>query len=93
MRAQLINDVFALSQATQVVADLPLKLVAYLSNEADYLPWSVFLNRSKFYTDMLDHTKYGEYVQKYFAQLTQFYYSKFNTWYGNDTTNETWLDR
>ncbi len=93
MRAQLINDAFGLSQATEVPADLALKLVGYLCNETDYLPWNVFLSRSKFYTDMLDHTKYGDNIQKYFAKLTNLYYSKFNTWHGNDTSNETWLDR
>ena len=93
MRAQLINDAFGLSQATQIGADLPLKLIAHLESNADYLPWNVFIDRSKFYLDMIDHTKYGVSIQDYMAKLSKTYYRKFNNWYGNDTTGEKWVDR
>lgn len=84
---------FSLSQSAQVSADLPLRLVNYLSSEFEYLPWNVFLSRSKFYTDMLDHTRFSSSIQKHFSKIVKPYYSKFNDWYGNDTSKETWLDR
>lgn len=57
MKAQLINDAFDFSQATLVKADLPLEITKFLSDETDYLPWSAFLSRFKFYKDMLDTSR------------------------------------
>ena len=57
MKAQLINDAFDFSQATLVKADLPLEITKFLETEQDYLPWSAFFSRFKFYKDMLDTTR------------------------------------
>lgn len=91
VRAQLISDSFSLAQAREVSADLPLRLSSYLTKEFDFLPWNVFISRSKLFTDLLDQTRFGDIINNHFAQITLPYFKKFDTWSGNE--GETWLDR
>ncbi len=90
-RAQLINDIFSLSQATLINADLPLELVKYLANEFEYLPWSVFLNRVSFYLDMLSSSQLVIDLKSYFSSLVKAYYEKL-TWFENNYDHD-WLEK
>ena len=85
-----MSDAFSLSQATLVDGDLPLELIKYMSHEFDYLPWNVFLSRSKFYIDMLGSTQVNGDLQAYLAKLIEPYYSELG-W--EDDTSQEWLDR
>lgn len=91
MRAQLINDAFSLSQATLLNANLPLELVNYLSNEFEYLPWSVFLNRVKFYLDMLSSNQLNIDLKVYFSKLVEPFYVKLG-WFERKI-NDQWLEK
>ncbi|CAF0852077.1 unnamed protein product [Brachionus calyciflorus] len=53
-RAQLISDVFSLAQALYFSPEIAFNHIKYLDKELDYLPWSVFLNRIKYFIDLLD---------------------------------------
>ena len=91
MKSQLISDVFSLSQATIVAADLPLEMATYLEKEDDYLPWNVFLSRSRFYTDMLESTRIGSDLQKFLINLVRPIYTEL-TW-TQDDSKHSWLKR
>lgn len=91
MRAQLINDIFSLSQATLVRSDLPLEMIDYLSNELEFLPWSVFLNRIRFYLDMLSSSQMVMDLKKYLASTVSPFYKKLG-WF-EDINNDQWLDK
>jgi hypothetical protein len=89
-RAQLISDIFSLSQAGSVNPEQPLDLVKYLSNEFDYLPWNVFISRVGFYVNMLDTTKLNGDLQSFLSALVEPYYKKVG-WI--DDKKQEWLDR
>ncbi len=91
MRAQLINDIFSLSQATLVRSDLPLEMIDYLSNELEFLPWSVFLNRIRFYLDMLSSSQMVMDLKKYLVSTVTPFYKKLG-WF-EDINNDQWLDK
>lgn len=40
-RANILNDVFTLAQASEEKYDLALDISKYLTNEKEYVPWSV----------------------------------------------------
>lgn len=93
MKAQLINDAFALSQSTDVEADLPLKIVRTLSQstlDTEYLPWSAFLSRYGYYADMFYASRIGsdlkEKMSKVIAPLFSFYQAA-------DDSSLTWNQR
>lgn len=90
-RAQLISDVFSLSQANYVKTDLALELAKYLSNEFDYLPWNVFINRIKYYTDLADSNQFYADMQSFLAKIVEPYYNKLG-WTENIAT-DSWTDR
>ena len=90
-RAQLINDIFNLSQATLVRPDLPLDMISYLSNEIEFLPWSVFLNRIKFYLDMLSSSQMVMDLKRYLASTVTPLYKKLG-WF-EDVNNDQLLDK
>lgn len=53
-----------------------LNILDYLKSERDFLPWSVFLNRIKYFNDILDSTElYGD-LKKFLATLIEPYYKK-----------------
>jgi len=90
MRAQLINDAFSLSRSKSASAKIPLDLVKFMSKELDYLPWRIFLNRVKFYIDMLDGSEVYADLQLFLGKLVEPYYKKLG-W--SDDKNQQWLDR
>jgi len=75
MKAQLIHDSFALSQAGYVDADLPLRLTKFLSQNADYLPWNSLLKRFGFYEDMLTTTRLWPDMGKKMSELVETVYT------------------
>jgi hypothetical protein len=87
-RAQLISDIFNLAQAGYVEADLPLELATYMINEIGYLPWSTFLNRIKFYIDILDSSPFYNYLQYYLQTIIEPYFEIIG-W----SHNTNWLNR
>lgn len=59
-----------------------------MENEHDYLPWSVFLGRIKYFNNILDSTElYGD-LKKYFTSLVKNVYNKLG---GSNT--EEWTDK
>jgi hypothetical protein len=90
IKAQLINDAFSLSRSKSLSAQIPLDLVKFLSKELDYLPWRIFLNRVRFYIDMLDGSEVYADLQLFLGKLVEPYYKKLG-W--TDDKNQQWLDR
>ena len=89
-RAQLISDIFSLSQAGYLNAKHPLNLIKYMSKEFDYLPWNVIINnRINFYYDMLDSSEFSSDFKSYVGQLIEPYYKKLD-WVENE--NDEWVD-
>uniref|UniRef100_H2XYF3 Aminopeptidase n=1 Tax=Ciona intestinalis TaxID=7719 RepID=H2XYF3_CIOIN len=63
-RAQLIDDVFALSRATKIEVNLALELAAYLSQEDEYIPWYTFNEAMQYFDSMLGASLiYGDFSQ------------------------------
>jgi hypothetical protein len=90
MRAQLISDSYSLSQANLIEPEHPLNIAKYLKNEPEFLPWNVFLNRIRFYIDMLDTSSVKENLFSLLRDLVKSYYIKLD-W--NDNKQDLWLDR
>ena len=89
-KAQLISDVFSLSQARYIDPSIAFELAKFLSTEFDYLPWNVFINRIKYFTDLLDSSQnYGR-LQLYLSNLVEPYYRNLG-W--DDDKKQNWLDR
>lgn len=65
-RASLLNDAFALADATQLPYEIAFDMTKYLAKELDYVPWSVAaskltsLKRTLFYTS--SYVKYKKYA-------------------------------
>lgn len=89
-KAQLISDAFSLAQSNQINPVIPLILSTFLSEETDYLPWKVFLNRIKFYTDNLESTGVNVFLNRYLVKLVELYYNKLG-W--SENKNSSWTDR
>lgn len=90
MRAQIVNDVFSLSQASQLDPTRPLELIRYLVNEFEMLPWDAAINRLTFLINMLETSEiYGD-LNDYLLELVEPLYNKL-TW--EPSANDRWLDR
>jgi aminopeptidase N len=89
-KAQLISDALSLAQSKHVKPHIALDLVKFLSKELDYLPWRIFLNRIKFYIDMLESTEVYPDLQLFLGKLVEPYYKKLG-W--EDDKSQDWLDR
>jgi len=65
-RASLMNDAFALADATQLAYEVAFDMTKYLAKEAEYVPWSVAaskltsLKRTLYYTSSF--VKYKKYA-------------------------------
>jgi len=75
MKAQLIHDSFALSQAGYVEADLPFRLTRFLARNSEYLPWNAFLKRFSFYENMLKTTRLWPPMEQKINNLVRSVYS------------------
>lgn len=89
-RAQLINDVFALSTATLIEASLPLEMAQFLVDETEYPPLNLFLARVRFYSDYLEASSFSGDLSSYFAKLIEPTYKRL-TWFEQET--DTWLEK
>ena len=90
MRAQIVNDVFSLAQASQLDPARPLQLIQYLVDEFEMLPWDAAINRLNFLINMLETTEiYGD-LNDYLMELVEPLYSKL-TWHAS--AGDRWLDR
>lgn len=45
-RAQLIDDAFSLAKSKHLSYDIAIKLIVYIRNERDYVPWAAFLTHA-----------------------------------------------
>ena len=77
-----------MAQAGYVEADLPLELTTYMTQETSYLPWSIFLNRIKFYIDVLDSSPFSNQLQYYLQTIIGPYFEIIGCHY-----NKNWLNR
>ena len=85
-----MNDVFSLSQASQLDPTKPLQLIQYLTHEFEMLPWDAAINRLNFVTNMLETTEiYGD-LNDYLMELAEPLYNKL-TW--DAAKDDRWLDR
>lgn len=90
IRAQLINDLFAFSQANLVDPLRPFTLLTYLANEDEYLPWRTAIDQINNLQDLVDSTPlYGQF-RIFISKLVTPIYAKLG-W--DETINNTWLDR
>jgi hypothetical protein len=89
-RAQLINDIFSLSQTAIISPDLPLELIGYLKNEFEFLPVAAFLTRIKYFLDMLSSNQLNLDLKTYLASLINPVYEQIG-WYENTTNVDHWL--
>lgn len=91
-RAILISDAFSFTEANFAINQtLAFKLAMYLHDEFDYLPWTVFISRIKFFTDLYESTSSYDKLQTYLSYLVTPYYSKLG-WIEN-VKNDNWTDR
>lgn len=92
MKAQLINDAFALARSGDVNPTLPLQLTKFLAQESEYLPWKVFLDKNNvfYYTKMLVESPLNGPVKDYLAKLVEPVYSKLG-WKARD--DDKWLHK
>ena len=88
MRAQLINDVFALARSRHLSPILPLQLSAFLVNETEYLPWKIFLDQIKYYSQMLVTSEYNGKLQSFLGDLVAPLYETLG-W--QEKKGENWL--
>ena len=76
LRAQTINDAFALSQSLEILPTQPLEIIRYLTKETEYLPWSTGITRLSYLTNMLDSTNaFGNYQNFVIDLVTSLYNS------------------
>jgi hypothetical protein len=88
MRAKLISDSFALSQAGIISSTIPFEILRYLSKETEYLPWNTALYNLEQIGDMIESTNiYSNYIN-YVNNLIQPLYNQVG-WIEKD--NESWL--
>lgn len=90
-RAQLVNDVFSLTEANYITNGVAFELAKYLVDEFDYLPWKTFTLRIKFFLDLYESTSSYAKMQNYLADLITPYYRKLG-WIENPAT-DSWTDR
>lgn len=55
-RAQIINDLFSLAKAKKVTLGLALRVLEYLYQEGEYVPWSAALKELNFMDKLVKHT-------------------------------------
>ena len=90
-RAQLVSDAFGLTEANYITNGVAFELAKYLINELDYLPWTTFLNRIKYFIDLFDSTSTYAKMQNFLADIVTPYYRKLG-WFENVDT-DAWNDR
>uniref|UniRef100_H2YKR8 Aminopeptidase n=1 Tax=Ciona savignyi TaxID=51511 RepID=H2YKR8_CIOSA len=68
-RAQLVDDIFALSRSGRIDISLALDLATYMVNEDEYIPWQTFLDAMTYCEYMLGASPiYGDF-SKYILDL------------------------
>lgn len=77
--------------ATSSIATLAFDLAKYLVDDFDFLPWSIFMSRVKFYTDLFESESSSSLLQTFLRNLVKKYYSRL-TWI-EDEQNDEWSDR
>lgn len=70
-------------------AELPLELAEYLKTEPNYLPWAVFINRIRYYIDLLDLTEINGDLSDYLRELVIPMYKRLG-WEAKRT--DSWTD-
>ncbi len=75
MRAQIINDAFALSESLEIPSTQPLEIIKYLTQETEYLPWSTSITRLNYLTNMLDSTSAFTNYQNFIIKLVSGLYN------------------
>ncbi|XP_049868546.1 glutamyl aminopeptidase-like isoform X2 [Pectinophora gossypiella] len=78
-RAHLLNEIFALADASRVPYRMALNLTTYLTTERDYVPWSAAVSvLHTLKSRLLDTTAFGD-LLKYVQKLVKPLYEK-QTW-------------
>ena len=88
----MIGDIFSFTEASYFQTAIAFDLVAkYLKNDLDFLPWSVFISRVKFYTDLFESTSSSSLLQTFLRDLVHPYYMKLG-WIEDELT-DGWPDQ
>ena len=90
-RSSLISDIFSFTEAGYFDKPIAFDLSTYLAHEFDFLPWSAFISRIKFYTDLFESTSNFRPIQAFLRDLVKPYYTKLG-WIENIET-DLWTDR
>ena len=81
---------FSFSQAGLVETTTPFEIIKYMSQETEFLPWRVLINRLGYLIEQLDTTKvYGNF-QNYLINLIEPLYETLG-W--EDKSGDSWLQR
>ncbi|KAH8312022.1 hypothetical protein KR044_009052 [Drosophila immigrans] len=73
-RAHLLNDAFALADASQLSYSVPLEMTSYLSLEEDFVPWYVAANKLQSLKNTLMYSdSYASYLSYARSLLTKVY--------------------
>ena len=90
MRAQIINDAFALSESLEIPSTQPLEIIKYLTQETEYLPWSTSITRLNYLTNMLDSTNAFSNYQNFVIKLVS---SLYNSLGWDERSTDTFLQK
>ncbi|XP_078492244.1 solute carrier organic anion transporter family member 4A1 [Ciona intestinalis] len=92
-RAQLIDDIFALSRATKIEVNMALELAAYLSQEDEYIPWYTFNDAMQYFDSMLGASPiYGDFSQYILDLVVPSLYNKLG-WDDSNTDDSVLVER
>jgi len=78
IKAMLISDSFDLSRAGYLEADLPLRLTRFLAVNTNIFPWSIFLDRFKFYEENFEATRLWPVMEEKISELIRSVYLSLN---------------
>lgn len=90
IRAQLIDDAFALSTSGELSIVKPFEILRYLEKESEYLPWSTAITNLRHLTFLLDSTATFGNFRGFVLELVTPLYNKLG-WVEKNT--ESWPDK
>ena len=90
MRAQILNDVFSLSQANQLKPAQPFELLKYLKKDFEFLTWDTAISRLGYHLNMLEASEIFGQLKVFLLELIEPVYNKL-TW--TSAPADSWLDR
>ncbi|CAK8692596.1 unnamed protein product [Clavelina lepadiformis] len=92
-RAQLIDDIFAISRSGRESVEVALELTKYLVQEIDYIPWTTFLDAITYFERILGRSViYGDFADYVLSILVPSIYNHYG-WDDIDTSDDVLVER